>query len=91
MKEKNCIVFVKSDFFLFESNFDVLRDFISHLDSAKVEFLDEFNYDLENNKVVHIHQPYHPDYSNLSLMCNLIENGYIAINFCVLKKKILSL
>lgn len=85
MQKEECIL-LETDLLLHEKEFEMLRECILQLDSSKVQFLDEFVYNSEEDKVVSIHQPLHPDYSNLSLICDKVERGYILIDLYYLKK-----
>ena len=84
--KEDLMVLVKTDLLLHEKAFNSLRECILELDYSKLELYDEFVYNSEEDKVVSIHQPIHPDYSNLNLICDKVENGYILISLYDLKK-----
>lgn len=78
---KDIVIFVRTDFLKHEKEFNLMRDFVLNLNPKDIKFFDEFNYDSENDKMVHIHnQPIHKDYSNFSLICDKLENGYMALS-----------
>ena len=87
MQEKeDLLVLVKTDMLLQEKGFNSLREYLLELDSSKVKLYDEFFYNFEEDKVISIHQPIHPSYSNLNLICDKVESGYILISLYDLKK-----
>ena len=85
-EDVNCIVLMKVDFLMHEKEFDALRNFVSELDFTDVKLFDEFDYNMEEDKVILIHQPIHPDYSNLDLIYDKTQDGYIVLDLNSLKR-----
>lgn len=86
MQNEKSVILLEADLLLHEKEFEMLQECISKLDSSKIKFFDEFVYNSEEDKVVSVHQPLHPDYSNLDLICDKVEHGYILIDLYYLKK-----
>lgn len=84
-QKENCIILLETYFLLHEREFEMLRKFISHLDSTKLELYDEF-YVTEKNEISILHHPFSSSLPVNDWMYDKINEGYIVTDLKNLKK-----